>query len=506
MELKKLGIYGCEAVQDLFAAAILTGDPALLIGSAGCAKTYVIQRMAETLGLNFRMYNCSSVCFEDVYGFPIPDSSKTHMEYISLPSSIWGTEMLLLDECNRCSPMVMNSFYTLIRNRSVQGKQIESLKVIFAAMNPLSYAGTAPLDTALADRFAWTIHMPSFPIIGEEDRCKIISNVTPDDSPALSHWGGIKHTHTDETIRKDLTLWFKKAASIYESYLSDCKDVVAYVDDITCSISQSARNKSGPIEGRRAGIILRNILSLAAVREAYGLSGGLEAAAGKAIFHSFPNEAVDEAIPNEVLQVAHEKAKHHLRASVSSIIEKIERMSDPLLKVAYGIRHSIEPVVLGGYVMQYLDDHRHDPAALIAFAYAAWPYLKYSNITSDALTQVSKLISSVCGSGRNERLMSSIDFDSGWWEVSDEFNNINTAEKNRADTVQASFVNNVDESVVRSIITDSGQDWYEFSSRESWQRTSVNHFTDKILLMFEHMAYIMSDGLKFKPKDLLEKQ
>ena len=506
MELKKLGIYGCEAVQDLIAAGILTGDPVLLLSGAGSGKTYCIERIAEVLGLNFRMYNCSSANFDDLIGYLLPTEDRKSMDFISSPTSIWGTEMLLLDEISRARLDIQNLYFTLIRNRSVQGKKVDTLKFVFAAMNPLSYAGVTPLDAALADRFAWTIKMPSMTIMCEEDREKIIGCHTSDDSPGISHWGGMKHIHTDETIRKDLTLWFKKAASIYESYLSDCKDVVAYVDDITCSISQSPRNKSGPIEGRRAGIILRNILSLAAVREAYGLSGGLEAAAGKAIFHSFPNEAVDEAIPNEILQVAHEKAKHHLRASVSSIIEKIERMSDPLLKVAYGIRHSIEPVVLGGYVMQYLDDHRHDPAALIAFAYATWPYLKYSNITSDALTQVSKLISSVCGSNRNDRMMSQVDFDSGWWEVSDEFRNINTAEKNKLATVQASFVNNIDEEVVRSIITDSGQDWYDFSSRESWQRNSHDDFTNKILLMFEHMAFIMSDGLKFKPTDLLEKQ
>jgi hypothetical protein len=506
MELKKLGIYGGEAIQDLVAASILTGDPVLFIGDKGTGKTYMMERIAEALNLKFMMYNCSSANFDDIVGFPIPNKETFTMDFMPTPTSIWGVNMVLLDEINRARLDIQNNYFQLIRNRSVQGKRVDTLRWVFSAMNPLSYAGTTPLDAALADRFAWVIKTPSFTIINEEDRHRIISNHTMDDCPALTHWGGVKHVHIDSEIRKDMSIWFKKAASIYEQYLADCKDVVAYVDDVCISISTSGKSKAGPIEGRRAGIILRNILSLAAVREAYGLSGGIEAAASKALFHSFPNEAVDEAIPNEVIMMAHEKAKHLLRQQVSSILERIERLPDSLLKVAYGIRHCIDPVVLGGYVMQFLDDHKHDPSALIAFAYAVWPYMKHANITSDALTQISKILAMLCNMESNG-ISSQLDLNSGWWNVQTEYNNVVLAEKKNAEPVHSSFFSNITEQSLRYLCEANSIDFYELSRNgHGWDDRVPSSFHEKTERVFEHMAYIISDGFKFKPSDLIEKQ
>jgi len=508
MELKKLGIYGAEAIQDLVAAAILTGDPVLFIGDKGTGKTYMMERIADALNLKFMMYNCSSANFDDIVGFPVPNKDSFQMDFMPTPTSIWGVNMVLLDEINRARLDIQNNYFQLIRNRSVQGKRVDTLRWVFSAMNPLSYAGTTPLDAALADRFAWVIKTPSFTIINEEDRHKIISNHTMDDCPALTHWGGIKHVHIDSEIRKDMESWFKKAAEIYQHYLSDCKDVIAYVDDVCISISTSGKSKSGPVEGRRAGIILRNILSLAAVRDTYGLSGGLEAAASKALFHCFPNEAVDEAIPNEVILTAHEKAKHHLRQGTSSIVERIERLPDPLLKVAYGIRYGIEPVVLGGYVMQFLDDHRHDPAALIAFAYAAWPYLKHANITSDAITQVSKILAMVCSNGSRNLGSHSlqVDFGSSWWSVQAEYNSLKEAEERNNHPVYFSFFKNVSDHCIRQLCESNGLDYWEYSRSGEWDTNNLAKFHEKAMKIFEHMAFIMSDGFKFKPADLVANQ
>ena len=514
MELKKLGIFGCEAIQDLISAAILTGDPALLIAGAGTAKTYAIQRIAEALGLEFRMYNCSSANFDDIIGFPSirkDEDGKKSMEYISVPTSIWGTELLFLDELSRCRLDVQNLYFTLIRNRSVQGQKVETLKMVFAAMNPLSYAGVTPLDSALADRFAWTIKMPSFTVINEEDRHRIISNHTSDDCPAITHWGGVKHTHTDIELRNDLRQWFQLAARIYQRYLSDCHDVVAYVDDVCASISSSGRASGGPIEGRRAGILLRNILSLAAVREAYGLNGGFEAAASKALYHSFPNEAVDDGIPGEVIIAAHEKAKHLLRQQASSVLERIERLPDTLLKVAHGIRCKIEPVVLGGYVMQYIEEHKHDYAAMVAFAYATWPYLRYANITSDALTQVAKILSVSCSLNLKNLVTSNVSLQSNHWSVSALREAIDNANKEMQKGPIDAFCDRFGSSQFSGLSRVFGDDVYRLGSLNRFDRYSFNsqvesnqEFKARIKNEARMMMLILSDGGKFKPEALME--
>ena len=50
MILEQLGIYGWkEQDENLVMASLLTGDPLLLIGNHGCAKTHVANKVAEAL-------------------------------------------------------------------------------------------------------------------------------------------------------------------------------------------------------------------------------------------------------------------------------------------------------------------------------------------------------------------------------------------------------------------------------------------------------------------------
>ena len=67
----ELGIYGWkEQDENLVMASLLTGDPLLLIGNHGCAKTHVANKVAEALGKKFLMYDASKAMFEEVLGHP----------------------------------------------------------------------------------------------------------------------------------------------------------------------------------------------------------------------------------------------------------------------------------------------------------------------------------------------------------------------------------------------------------------------------------------------------
>ena len=70
MILNQFGIFGWkEADEDLVLAPLLTGDPLLLIGNHGCAKTHVANKVAQALGRKFL------VC--DARGAPVGNSSRT---------------------------------------------------------------------------------------------------------------------------------------------------------------------------------------------------------------------------------------------------------------------------------------------------------------------------------------------------------------------------------------------------------------------------------------------
>ena len=73
MIFPRLGIYGWkETDENLLLASLLTGDPVLLIGSHGTAKTGLFMKIAEALGLCAISYDASKALFEDILGYPNP--------------------------------------------------------------------------------------------------------------------------------------------------------------------------------------------------------------------------------------------------------------------------------------------------------------------------------------------------------------------------------------------------------------------------------------------------
>ena len=71
--LRALGIVGWDHLEPVILAALATESPLLLIGPHGSAKTLVLTRLAEALGLAHRHYNASLLNFDDLVGFPVPE-------------------------------------------------------------------------------------------------------------------------------------------------------------------------------------------------------------------------------------------------------------------------------------------------------------------------------------------------------------------------------------------------------------------------------------------------
>ena len=132
-----LGLHGLSRLAPVILGALVTGEPLLLIGPHGTAKTLLLTRVAADLGLSCRHYNASLLSFDDLVGFPLPDGEKG-LRYVTTPSAIWGAGAVIFDEISRCRPDIQNKLFPIIHERRAQGLEIEGLVYRWAAMNPPS--------------------------------------------------------------------------------------------------------------------------------------------------------------------------------------------------------------------------------------------------------------------------------------------------------------------------------------------------------------------------------
>lgn len=174
-----LGLYGWENLEPVILAALATELPMLLIGKHGCAKSFLLERLAKSLNMVFRCYNASLINYDDLVGIPIPADNNTTLKYISNKSAIWESEVVFIDEINRTKPELQNKLFPIIYDKRIQGQDLEKLKYRWAAMNPpcfdeedddendIKYLGAMPLDPALADRFPFVITVPNWENLNE---------------------------------------------------------------------------------------------------------------------------------------------------------------------------------------------------------------------------------------------------------------------------------------------------------------------------------------------------
>ena len=132
--LRALGIVGWNHLEPVILAALATESPLLLIGPHGSAKTLILTRLAEALGLTHRHYNASLLNFDDLVGFPVPDNGR--LVYLQTPATIWDAESVLFDEISRCRPELQNKLFPIVHEKIVQGIALEKLRHRWGAMNP----------------------------------------------------------------------------------------------------------------------------------------------------------------------------------------------------------------------------------------------------------------------------------------------------------------------------------------------------------------------------------
>ncbi|MBN1151343.1 AAA family ATPase [candidate division WOR-3 bacterium] len=178
--LQKLQVFGYEKYSKIILSSLVTGEPLLFIGKHGSGKTFMLCQLARALGYKtegdekeFNAYDASKSVFEDIIGFPDPEMmKKSKMEYIKSPMTLWNKKFILIDELSRANYAMQSKWLEIIKDRSLMGKNIPSLRYVFSAMNPLNYPGAYTLDPALADRFAQIVEIDDY--FKEDDILKIV--------------------------------------------------------------------------------------------------------------------------------------------------------------------------------------------------------------------------------------------------------------------------------------------------------------------------------------------
>ena len=322
-----LDLHGLDLIAPVLLAALATDEPLLLIGAHGTGKTLLLTRVAEALGLAFRHYNASLLNFDDLVGFPLPGKDGS-LEYVRTPATIWGAEAVLFDEISRCRPDIQNKIFPVVHERRVQGLALTGLRYRWAAMNPpmiddddddAGYAGSEPLDPALADRFVFVVQMPDWEQLTEAEQFAIIGA----DAGTASAEAGRRLRTTIATIRALLPALTASMKS----------GLVAYVQVLHRLLGQTGIRLSP----RRAGMLCRSTIAVHAAARALDVNANPSDSALLAVRHGLPHRTEGRKIAETVLLAAHKEAWRLAAVKPGDPLKAILMTIDPIDRVQIAI-------------------------------------------------------------------------------------------------------------------------------------------------------------------------
>ncbi len=310
--LAALGLHGLSHLDAPVLAALATESPMLLIGPHGSAKSALLERLAAALGLAHRHYNASLLSFDDLVGFPVPEGEG--LRYLRTPATLWDAQSVFLDEISRCRPEVQNKLFSIIQEKRVQGLALASLRYRWSAMNPPAvadatdedadvYAGSLPLDPALADRFAFVLSLPALEDLPPEARRSVIRSGLPASAAAATAAAATAQLPTMVTRCRELAALVAAAQGEW---------ITAY----TAALVVPLREAGLGISGRRAAMLAANIAAAHAARRVLGDATDAENGRGVtladsalvALRVSLPHRAQGKAVDAGVLATIHRQA------------------------------------------------------------------------------------------------------------------------------------------------------------------------------------------------------
>lgn len=354
--LAPLGVYGFDDVEPVMLAALVTEDPMLLIGQSGTGKTYLLNTISEALGLEHRHYNASLISFDDLVGFPYPDEAQGGVRFLETPATVWGAESVLIDEISRCKPEHQNRLFALVHERRIQGIALPTLRYRWAAMNPCSgdqsslddYAGSEPLDPALADRFALFIEAADWQELSDEARSSIAQ---PGGEGRIADDGGV--------LKAQIQVW-------REDFLRQVDRPPAGMVEYAVAATSALNTAGVRISPRRARLIARSLLAAT-----IAAGGTREGVFRRVLQASIPQPCWGVKVGTEVVAAAHRVAWECASASGSSWIHRFHAESALARKLAILLADCRDPDEGTQAVAQLIAGESRERAA--AFAFAVYP-------------------------------------------------------------------------------------------------------------------------------------
>ena len=358
---KSLGLEGWERLEPVILASLASEEPMLLVGRHGAAKSFLLERLAEALGLEFRFYNASLVNFDDLVGFPVPEEDKNSLRYIGTPSAIWDAEVVFLDEINRTKPELQNKLFPIVHERRVQGVKLDKLRYRWAAMNPPpqddeeedAYLGAEPLDPALADRFAFLLPAPEWGELGMEEKRRILAD----------QFGG---RHEFKEKPQDLV------AETRRVYLGLQANPPDGLSDYLIKLESTLSNSGFYLSTRRVSNLHRNVLAVQAARivlsetddEEMDASGvEWEESALTSLLHSLPQAAGQIGVERSKLVAAHRQAWEWAKLDDNDPWKAILETSDPVdrLILAAGLGDKLTDLDVGKVILEAVSAQEPGP-------------------------------------------------------------------------------------------------------------------------------------------------
>ena len=316
--LPLLGIEGWRHIEPCIIAALVTQSPLLLIGKHGTGKSLLLERLADVLGLSFRHYNASTINFDDLIGFPIPDGDQ--IKYLRTPLDAWDAEVLFIDEISRCRIDMQNRLFSIVHEKKMQGQKLDKLQYRWSAMNPPPisdddddmYLGAEPLDPAFADRYPWVIKIPD--AVSHQEQKRIIRGTE----------------YRPEEAKKSILKKIQITKGNLEWIQHHFGDLIA---SYIIAVDTALRHTEMQLSLRRQRYIYENIVSLYATYE----KPDLHEVFWLALRNSIPNKAYAQ-VSDEKILLAHRSALKLIEHEWNDTQKKLFFTSDPIERMLIALQ------------------------------------------------------------------------------------------------------------------------------------------------------------------------